>query len=69
MIGFFTDPYPDELLYSACARYHRRVRNISKEAPRATYSALDIRRSSLTYPLGSITSLPSFRLRPILSRN
>lgn len=26
MIGFFTDPYPDELLYSACARYHRRVR-------------------------------------------
>lgn len=32
MIGFFTDPYPDELLYSACARYHRRARNISKEA-------------------------------------
>jgi hypothetical protein len=21
MIGFFPDPYPDELLYSACARY------------------------------------------------
>lgn len=32
MIGFFTDPYPDELLYSACSRYHRRARNISKEA-------------------------------------
>lgn len=32
MIGFFTDPYPDELLYSACARYHRRARNISKAA-------------------------------------
>ena len=32
MIGFFTDPYPDELLYSACARYHRRARNLSKEA-------------------------------------
>lgn len=32
MIGFFTDPYPDELLYSACARYHRRVRNRSKQS-------------------------------------
>src|SRR5947208_2900992 len=32
MIGFFTDPYGDELLYSACARYHRRARNRSKEA-------------------------------------
>jgi hypothetical protein len=32
MIGFFTDPYPDELLYSACARYHRRARNLSKQA-------------------------------------
>jgi Tn7-like transposition protein D/TniQ protein len=32
MIGFFTDPYPDELLYSACARYHTRARNLSKEA-------------------------------------
>ena len=32
MIGFFTDPYPDELLYSALARYHRRARNLSKEA-------------------------------------
>jgi len=31
MIGFFTDPYPDELLYSACARYHRRAGNKSKE--------------------------------------
>lgn len=31
MIGFFTDPYPDELLYSACARYHIRARNVSKE--------------------------------------
>jgi Tn7-like transposition protein D/TniQ len=30
MIGFFTDPFPDELLYSACARYHRKARNISK---------------------------------------
>lgn len=32
MIGFFTDPYPDELLYSACARYHRRARNRSKQS-------------------------------------
>lgn len=37
MIGFFTDPYPDEILYSACARYHRRTRNPSKEA-----TALDL---------------------------
>ena len=37
MIGFFTDPYPDELLYSACSRYHRRVGNRSKEA-----TALDL---------------------------
>lgn len=26
MIGFFTDPHPDELLYSACARFVRRSR-------------------------------------------
>jgi hypothetical protein len=25
MIGFFPDPYPDELLYSVCARYHHRA--------------------------------------------
>jgi transposase len=37
MIGFFTDPYPDELLYSACSRYHRRAGNRSKEA-----TALDL---------------------------
>lgn len=26
MIGFFTDPYPDESLYSSCARYNNRTR-------------------------------------------
>ena len=31
MIGFFTDPYPDELLYSSCARYHMKARNVSRE--------------------------------------
>ena len=31
MIGFFADPYPDELLYSACARYARRTRYANKE--------------------------------------
>jgi hypothetical protein len=25
MLGFFTDPYPDELLYSVVARYHQRA--------------------------------------------
>ncbi len=28
MLTFFTDPYPNELLYSACARYHYYVGNI-----------------------------------------
>jgi hypothetical protein len=37
MIGFFTDPHPDELLYSSCARYHQRARTQSKEA-----TALDL---------------------------
>lgn len=32
MLGFFTDPYPDELLYSVFSRYHSRVGNSSKEA-------------------------------------
>jgi len=32
VIGFFTDPFPDELLYSACARYHRKARNKSVPA-------------------------------------
>jgi Tn7-like transposition protein D/TniQ len=30
MLGFFTDPYPDELIYSACARYSDRMRFPSK---------------------------------------
>lgn len=32
MIGFFPDPYPDELLYSACARYTERVKYINKQS-------------------------------------
>lgn len=31
MIGFFPDPYPDELLYSACARYANRVQYPNKQ--------------------------------------
>lgn len=31
MIGFFPDPYPDELLYSACARYAQRVNYPNKK--------------------------------------
>ncbi|HEX8377847.1 MAG TPA: hypothetical protein VF602_08505 [Pedobacter sp.] len=31
MIGFFPDPYPDELLYSACARYSERVKYVNKQ--------------------------------------
>ncbi|MCD9186290.1 MAG: TnsD family transposase [Pyrinomonadaceae bacterium] len=27
MLGFFTDPFPDEILYSAAARYHHRAKN------------------------------------------
>lgn len=30
MIGFFTDPFPDEVLYSACARYHKKAGYKSK---------------------------------------
>jgi hypothetical protein len=32
MIGFFPDPYPDELLYSVCARYHQRAMYRSRAA-------------------------------------
>lgn len=32
MIGYFTDPYPDELFYSVCARYHARAKYKSKRA-------------------------------------
>jgi hypothetical protein len=32
MLGFFTDPHPDELLYSVCSRYHERAGNRSKES-------------------------------------
>jgi hypothetical protein len=36
MIGFFPDPYPDELLYSACARFgdrsnYRNVATVARE--------------------------------------
>jgi Tn7-like transposition protein D/TniQ len=31
MIGFFPDPYPDELLYSSCARYAQRVNYPNKQ--------------------------------------
>lgn len=32
MIGFFPDPYPDELLYSVCARYSERVNYPNKQS-------------------------------------
>jgi Tn7-like transposition protein D/TniQ len=32
MIGFFPEPYPDELLYSVCARYHQRAMYRSRAA-------------------------------------
>jgi hypothetical protein len=32
MLGFFTDTYPDELLYSACARYAKRVKYPHKQS-------------------------------------
>ena len=32
MLGFFTDPYPDELLYSACARYAKRTLYLNKRS-------------------------------------
>lgn len=32
MLGFFPTPYPDELLYSVCARYARRVKYPNREA-------------------------------------
>jgi hypothetical protein len=31
MIGCFPDPYPDELLYSVCARFHKRVQYPNKK--------------------------------------
>lgn len=37
MIGFFPDPYPDELFYSICARYSRRVGYQSQ-----TYTTYDL---------------------------
>lgn len=32
MIGFFPDPYPNELLYSACARYFRKTDYLNKKS-------------------------------------
>lgn len=32
MLGFFPDPYPDELLYSACARYAKRSSYLNKRS-------------------------------------
>lgn len=46
MLPFFTDLYPDELLYSACARYHRWTGNTSL-------------RDTLTELFGNDTAIPS----------
>lgn len=32
MIGFFPDPYPDELLYSVCARYTERTKYLNRQS-------------------------------------
>lgn len=32
MLGFFTDPFPDELLYSVCARYAKRTAYLNKQS-------------------------------------
>ncbi len=46
MLPYFADPYPDELLYSACARYHRWTGNPSL-------------RNTLTELFGDDTAIPS----------
>ena len=37
MIGFFTDPYPDEILYGVVSRYHHRSKN-----SKTTYTSWDL---------------------------
>jgi len=40
MIGFFPDPFTDELLYSVCARYSDYMRYPSKGDPKNKMSSL-----------------------------
>jgi hypothetical protein len=51
MIGFFTDPHPDELLYSAISRYHYRARNGSTES-----TARDLFGHARTYIIADLQS-------------
>jgi Tn7-like transposition protein D/TniQ len=50
MIGFFTDPYPDELLYSACARYHHRTGYLSNAATVSDLFGHDRSRMAVDFP-------------------
>lgn len=50
MLGFFTDPYPDEILYSAAARYHHRARNRRTSATVWDWFAEDIYRPTIDFP-------------------
>jgi hypothetical protein len=62
MIGFFPDPYPDELLYSICARYSDRMQYHNKEhtnqelfGSRGTITGVDLP-SHLSYLLSVLPS-------------
>jgi TniQ len=50
MLGFFTDPFPDEILYSAIARYHRRTRNSCVAATARDLFGCEIRQMTVDLP-------------------
>lgn len=75
MIGFFTDVYPDELLYSACARYVRRAKYPHKQSAliellgRRGLSAIVDFPSRLDYFVSILPSENSYSSESLISEN
>lgn len=74
MLGFFPDPYPDELLYSACARYSDRVNYRGKinsliEILGKTGSAVLDFPSRIDYIISILPSGNNYSAEKIISEN
>jgi hypothetical protein len=50
MIGCFADPYPDELLYSACARFQERMQHPNKKSTLQELFGTTNRRAAIDLP-------------------
>jgi hypothetical protein len=75
MLGNFPDPYPDELLYSVCARYKKRLMyskdlNVFRDLFGVTYKVFDINQpTGLQYILQELSPGHCYSIEQLIQEN